>query len=71
LTDRTIADYLRGATSEGVIEGWYHTGPLAANDWVVNSRLTGAQQYSRAEIIGYVSMLKEAGLDPRPIKWPK
>ena len=70
MTDRLIADYLRAATAQNIIEGWYHTGPLVQNDWVVNSSL-GAQQMSRAETIGYVEMLKEAGIEPRPVTRPQ
>ena len=67
MTDREIRAYLRGATRERVLSGWYHYERFEEREWIVSTPFTGAQVYDQAGVEDYCRALASAGIEPLPI----
>lgn len=64
MTDREIAAYLRGATRDKLVIGWK---PVAGK-WIVNTLGGCGPAWERAEVLKYVWMLAEAGVEPEFVR---
>jgi len=64
MTDREIRAYLRGATRDRVLSGWYHYERLDAREWIVSTPIAGARIYDQAGVEDYCRALASAGIEP-------
>jgi hypothetical protein len=64
MRDDTIDAYLRGATRDRVLVGWYAYGPEEARRWVINPGIGLSRTMDRSESERYVEGLWADGVVP-------
>jgi hypothetical protein len=65
MDDRDMRAYLRAATGERLIEGWYHYDGVDGRHWVVNAIDGPTSTYDSVAVADFCGMLKSAGVEPR------
>lgn len=63
MTDRDVANVLRGAQHQGVIHDW--TPPQPDDTWTIRGQLGADKTYNGNAIRDYCRTLMDAGVQPR------
>jgi hypothetical protein len=63
--ERTIRGFLRGATSERILDGWYMTGTARTHHrYIVKPCAAPCLILTVSEAVDYCTALQDAGVEP-------